>query len=366
MKNPINRRKFLKIVAVTAGSLSFQSLAAACSQVSQTQEPTPISAPTLAPTPLPLPTETPVPPPAATNTTTTVPRPDFTSTPSPLPVQPVEPTATQTAVKPDLVVVRGGEPEALVRKALAALGGMEQFVRSGNVVVVKPNICVSGRTFDKAATTNPWVVAALVKMCLEAGASQVKVLDYPFSGESPDAYVHSGIQEQVLAAGGKMVPIAYGKFVKVQVSRGGSLKSCLVYEDVIKADVVINVPIAKHHSTTRLTLGMKSLMGVIHDRGAIHGAIWQRIPDLSTCIPTALTVIDAVRILMNNGPSGGSLNDVKKLDTLIASADVVAADSYATTLFGLQPADIPYIKIASSMGLGQMDLAKLKIEEIQA
>jgi uncharacterized protein (DUF362 family) len=133
------------------------------------------------------------------------------------------------------------------------------------------------------------------------------------------------------------------------------------------ADVVINVPIAKHHSAAGLTLGMKNLMGVVHDRDGMHArGLHQAIADIATVVRPQLTIIDAIRILTANGPTGGNLKDVKKLDTLVASTDVVAADSYATTFFGMTGKDIDYIRFGAAMGLGEMDLTKIKIEEINA
>ena len=137
-----------------------------------------------------------------------------------------------------------------------------------------------------------------------------------------------------------------------------------VFDEVFNTDVLIDVPIAKHHGSAILTLGMKNLMGLIRNRSALHTNLGQSIAALNTLIRPTLTVIDAVRILMVNGPSGGNLDDVKKLDTVIASTDIVAADSYATTLFGMRPEDIPYIQAGADMGLGIKDLATLKIEEI--
>jgi len=267
--------------------------------------------------------------------------------------------------KPDLVVTRGGEPEALVRRAIAALGGMEKFVRNGANVIVKPNICVASQPYEYAATTNPWVVGALVKMCLEAGAGSVKVMDYPFSGTQPNAYKISGIREQVEAAGGEMAYMLSYRYVVTQNPSAKILKTTDVYEDILKADVLINVPIAKHHSSSRLTLGMKNLMGVIQNRGALHVNLGQCIADLNALIKPQLTVVDAVRILTANGPTGGNLADVRKLDTVIASPDVVAADSYAASLFGMSPEDLEYIVIGTEMGLGRSDLQNMNVQVIQ-
>ena len=252
----------------------------------------------------------------------------------------------------------------MVRRAIAALGGMERFVPRGANVIVKPNICVAYHTYEYAATTNPWVVGALVKMCLEAGARSVRVMDNPFGGTAEEAYDISGIAEQVKAAGGEMVVMSRLKFVPTDIPQAKSLKRTAAYDDALKTDVLINVPIAKDHSLARLTLGMKNLMGLIWDRPAIHGDMGQRLADLTGLFHPTLTVVDAVRILTANGPTGGNLDDVKQLNTIIASPDIVAADSYAATLFNLQPEDLRYIVAGTQRGLGRSDLKNLSIEEI--
>jgi uncharacterized protein (DUF362 family) len=264
-----------------------------------------------------------------------------------------------------MAVARGGDqPEELVKRAIAALGGMERFVKPGNTVVIKPNICVAYHTYEYAATTNPWVVGTLVKLCKEAGASRVRVFDYPFGGSAAQAYERSGIQEQVLATGGEIEEMARMKFVDVEIPQGVDLKSWVMYDDAVNADVLINVPIAKHHSLARLTLGMKNLMGLVRDRESIHRNMGQRLADLTSRFKPALTVVDAVRILTANGPTGGNLDDVKKLDTVIASPDIVAADSFAASLFDIKPDVLPYITAGAQMGLGRSDLSTLKIEHI--
>jgi uncharacterized protein (DUF362 family) len=275
-------------------------------------------------------------------------------------------TAAPPAVSvPDLVVARGGAPGALVQQALQALGGIERFVKPGNDVIIKPNICVAYHSYAYAATTNPWVVGELVKLCLGAGASRVRVMDYPFGGTADEAYAISGIKEQVEAAGGVMETMSRVKYVKTRLPDAQVLTDCVIYTDALKTDVLIDVPIAKHHSLARLTLGMKNLMGLIQNREFIHYQMGDKLTDLARQLHPTLTVVDAVRILMNNGPTGGNLNDVKQLDTVIASADIVAADSYAATLFGLQPDDISYIKAGAAAGLGRSDLKNLKIEELR-
>jgi len=277
-----------------------------------------------------------------------------------------EPTSPQGAY---LAVARGQAPgpEELTRRAIAAVGGIEHYVKQGADVIVKPNICNAYHSPEYASTTNPAVVAAIVALCLEAGAGSVRVMDFPFGGTAQNAYEMSGIAQAVEAVGGQMELMNSLKYQEVAIPNAKALNRTQVYADILTADTVINVPIAKHHSGAGLTLGMKNLMGTILNRGALHAnGLHQSIADLSTVVKSHLTVIDATRILVANGPTGGSLNDVREMDTVIASPDVVAADAFAATLFNMIGADIGYIKFADQLGLGTMDLKSINIEEIDA
>lgn len=335
MGKRIPRRDFLRLLMVGATGLALEQFLAACT-------PVPVTSPALPKTET-LPTDL--------------------KEPTQNGVSSETPMATSEN-KPDMVVVRGGEPAVMLQHALASFGGMSAFVPPGSKVVIKPNICVAYNTYEYASTTNPWVVGTLVKLCLEAGAVDVTVFDFPFGGTAEDAYARSGIREQVEANGGKMEIMSYLKFKPTQIANALALEQTEAYQEALDADVLINVPIAKHHGSTRLTLGLKNLMGLVLDRGALHVNLGQMIADLGILFRPKLTIIDAVRILTANGPTGGDLNDVKKLDTIIISPDIVAADSYATSLFGLTPLDIDYIPAAASIGLGRMDLENLNIEEI--
>lgn len=361
----MRRREFLRWLAAAGGLAAGGGLLAACAQPAP-----PTSAPTEAaqgvPTPL---RATPTFTAQATAAATATPARTVGPQASPTATSPAPTVAPATAIPtpwsaPDLVVARGGTPEELVRRAVAALGGMERFVKPGDDVIVKPNICVAYHTYEYAATTNPWVVGALVRLALEAGARRVRVMDFPFGGGPEEAYVRSGIQEQVQAAGGQMELMAPFKFAEVPIPQGQDLKKWTVYQEALKADVLIDVPIAKHHSLARLTLGMKNLMGLIQNRSAMHRNLGQRLADLTSLFRPTLTVVDAVRILVDHGPTGGRLEDVRQLDTVIASPDIVAADAYAATLFGLRPNDLDYVRAGAAMGLGQSDLARLRIEEV--
>ena len=276
--------------------------------------------------------------------------------------QPPAPTGDQAY----LAVIRGGDPAAITKTAIAALGGIERFVRSGDDVIVKPNICVDYHPAEYAATTNPTVVATLVTLCLGAGARRVRVMDTPFGGTPESAYAVSGIEEAVRAAGGEMEVMSPVKFAEFDIPAGKDITAWDVYRDVIEANVLINVPIAKHHSLARLSLGAKNLLGVITKPNQIHRNLGQRVADLASLVRPTLTVVDAVRILVTHGPTGGSLNDVQQTDTVIASHDLVAADAWAATLFGLTGPDIGYVKATAEIGLGTMDLGSVKVEEVNA
>jgi uncharacterized protein (DUF362 family) len=241
---------------------------------------------------------------------------------------------------------------------------MASFMSPGADVIVKPNICVDYHPPEYAATTNPTVVATLVSLCLEAGAKRVRVMDYGFGGTSKSGYEISGIKQTVEAAGGEMHYMTNGKYGKVEIPNGMDLKSIEIYKDILETDLLINVPIAKTHSAATLTLGAKNLMGIIQDRNMMHRNLHQRIAALTSLVMPALTVVDAVRILTAHGPTGGNLADVRQVDTVIASRDIVAADAYAATLFGLTGADVGYIQCCDDMGLGTMDLNSINIQEI--
>jgi uncharacterized protein (DUF362 family) len=265
-----------------------------------------------------------------------------------------------------LAVARGTSPKANVEAVIKALGGIEQFVKPGNDVIVKPNICTDYNTYEYAATTNPEVVGTIVSLCKAAGAKRVRVMDYPFGGTAADAYSRSGIADAVKAAGGEMEIMSSIKFKSTPFPEAVDIKTWPVYTDILTADVVINVPVAKNHNLTVLTLAMKNLMGVVENRNQIHINSGQRIADIASLVKPELNIIDCTRIMISNGPTGGSMKDVKVMNTVIASRDIVAADAYAATLFGKTGASVPAIVAGAKMGLGKMDLTGLKIEEINA
>ena len=262
-------------------------------------------------------------------------------------------------------VAKGTDYDALVEQVMKPLGGIGKFVKNGDRVVVKPNIGWD-RSPEQAANTHPDVVKSIVRQCLEAGAKRVLVFDNSCN-DIRRSYTKSGIKAAIESLDDSRAQCAFidpKKFVPVQIARAKSLKEFRFYQDALEAncDCYINVPVAKHHSSARLTLGLKNIMGIIGgNRGEIHKDLGTRIADLNLVVYPKLTIIDATRILLRNGPTGGSLADVKVLNTLVASADTVAADAYATTLFGLKPEEIGSTVAGARLGLGEMDLSKVKI-----
>ena len=271
--------------------------------------------------------------------------------------------AQSPATPATLAVARNGSPEALTRAAIAQLGGIAKFVSRGDVVVVKPNIGWD-RSPEQAANTNPEVVATVVRLCLEAGASRVRVMDRSCN-DPRRCYRNSGILDAVAAIADPAATVEFmddRRFVPVEFARGESLRSWPVCQDVLEADKRINLAIAKHHNAARLTMCLKNTMGVLGgNRGNIHRDLDQMIADMNTRIRFDLHLLDAVRILTGNGPQGGRLADVKRRDTVIASADPVAADSFGASLFGIAGRDVAHVARAAALGLGEIDLARVTI-----
>lgn len=261
---------------------------------------------------------------------------------------------------PVVAVAEDRDYAAATLRAINALGGMRRFVKQGDTVVVKPNIGWDRRP-EQAANTHPLVVRAVAAEALRAGAKRVKVFDRPCN-DPRRCYVNSGMEGALRGMKGvELKHIEHERFKKVRLN-GRTLREWELYDEALAADVFINVPIAKHHGLTGLTLGLKNIMGVMGgDRGIIHRYIDTALADINAVLRSRLTVIDATRILTDHGPQGGNPRDVKLLNKVIASADIVAADAYATTLFGMRPEEIAVTVAAHRRGLGEMNTARMKI-----
>lgn len=260
-----------------------------------------------------------------------------------------------------LAAVRGGEPDVMFDEAIRALGGMKNFVKKGQTVVVKPNIGWDVPP-ERAANTNPLLVNRIIKHCFEAGAKDVYVFDNTCDNWKL-AYSNSGIEKAAKDAKAIVVSAATESYYhNVKIAQGKKLKEAKVHELILNCDVFINVPVLKHHSSADLTIAMKNLMGIVWDRGYWHrNDLHQCIADFTSFRKPDLNIVDAYNVMKRNGPRGVSKADVVNMKSVIVSPDIVAADAASAKLFSKDPEKVAHIKIANDMKLGKMDLEKLNI-----
>lgn len=260
------------------------------------------------------------------------------------------------------VAKNNSDPAALVQKAVLAMGGMQRFISRGDIVVVKPNIGWD-RTPLHAANTNPKVVAEVVRLAFEAGAKRVIVTDASCN-EANRCFQRSGIWKAAYDVGAEVILPTEHRFRPMRL-KGEVLDEWPVFTPLVNADKIINVPIAKHHNLAKYTAAMKNWYGSLGGRrNRLHQNIDVSIADLAHFIQPTLTIVDAVRVLMRNGPQGGNIADAKDMHTVIASIDQVAADAYGCQLIGRKPEDLPYLKMGEERGLGTTRLDTLRIQEV--
>jgi len=270
----------------------------------------------------------------------------------------------------DLVAVMGGEPAQMYQKAIEAMGGISKFVKKGAKVVIKPNIGWD-KSPELAATTNPQLVSAIIKDCLAAGASEVIVFDHTCD-EWQACYKNSGIESAAKEAGAKVAFAHDEKYFKtVQLPKGVRLKEVKIHEAIVDCDAWINVPILKNHGGARMTISMKNFMGIVWDRRFWHANdLQQCIADCSTYekMPV-LNIVDAYRVMTQNGPKGKSIEDVQIAKALFMSTDIVAVDTAAVKFFSqfkeMSIEEVSHIGIAEKMNIGTTNIDKLKVEKIR-
>jgi uncharacterized protein (DUF362 family) len=275
------------------------------------------------------------------------------------------PSSAGTAGDQDLVVI-SGDPAAATRKALEAMGGIGRFVQKGQRVVLKPNMSFANPP-ERASTTHPLVVTTVAQACLEAGAERVLVVDYPLY-KTELCLQRSGIQDACKSIRGVYVlGLDDRKFYReVKVPQGKVLDRVEVMKEVLDSHVLINLPQAKSHSNTGVSLGIKGLMGLIWDRWSFHAKynINQALADLATVIKSQLTILDATRALVSGGPGGPG--EVQKPNLIIAGTDPVAVDSFGVTVapwYGQQfkGRQVEHLLAAHQRGLGKIDIEQLRI-----
>ena len=269
---------------------------------------------------------------------------------------------------PDLVLARGDAREATLR-ALAALGGMERFVKPGQVVVVKPNA-----SFPKparvGATTNPEVLTAVLEACFRAEARRVLVIDHTMSRPEHCFEVNGTAAAVAAFPRAKLVSLDREEVYRpVDVPQGKALHRTDVPAALQKADVFVNLPTAKSHTATGVSLGLKNLMGLVWDRRCFHQDmdLHQGIADLATVLVPQLTVLDATILLKTGGPTGPG--ETEAFGGVVAGVDPVAVDAYGVTLSSwdgqlYRPREIAYLRYAAEHGLGTLDLDALRIADL--
>jgi uncharacterized protein (DUF362 family) len=265
----------------------------------------------------------------------------------------------------DLAVI-SGEPVAATRKALEAIGGISRFVKKGQPVVLKPNMSFA-RTPDFSATTHPLVVATVAQACLEAGAQQVLVLDHTLQ-RAELCLERTGIRDTCKNISGvHVLALQERKFFReIKIPQGKVLERVEVMKEIVDGQVLINIPVAKSHSATGVSLGLKGLMGMIWDRESFHSQynINQAIADLATVIKPQLTILDATRALASGGPGGPG--EVKKPNLIIAGIDPVAVDSYGVSIVpwygqNFKGRQVEHLLASHQRGLGKIDIDQLKV-----
>lgn len=264
----------------------------------------------------------------------------------------------------DLVAVKNAGPAALFDAAIKAMGGMKQFVKKGQTVVIKPNIGWNVAP-ELAANTNPLLVKRVIEHCLEAGAKKVYVFDHTCDNWA-SSYKNSGIEAMVREAGGTMAPgHSESHYQAVDIPDGKKLTNAKVHELLLENSVFINIPILKNHSAANMTMAMKNLMGIVWDRWYWHSNnLHQCIADMPLWRKPDLNILDAYAVMRTNGPRGTSAKDVEIHKTLVMSPDIVAVDAAGALLFGRKPDKVNYIKLAADAGIGQLNLENLKIQRI--
>ncbi|MFH1242111.1 MAG: DUF362 domain-containing protein [Pseudomonadota bacterium] len=257
---------------------------------------------------------------------------------------------------------KGYSVKELTKKVFEAAGGIEKFVSRGDVVVVKPNISWA-RPPGLAATTNPEVLEAVVELCQGAGAKKVRIADNTIH-DARRCFAITGAGMVAKKTGADLV-FPRSSLMRDMKIRGHRVDIWPVFLPLKEADKIINLPIAKVHVLSNLTLGMKNWIGAVGGRrNALHQDIHQTTVDLAQFFKPTITLIDAIRIMVRNGPSGGSESDVETRNCLILSNDPVAADAKATGLFGLRPEDMGFIRLGQERGLGTYDLTKLDQKKV--
>jgi len=259
-----------------------------------------------------------------------------------------------------LSIVKGSDRAKTAAKAIELLGGIERFIKPGDTVAIKPNIAFASPPM-LGATTNPDLVAEVVKLCYKAGAKKVIVTDNPIN-EPAGCFAISGIGKAVANVGGEIILPKSSYFKNTTLPGGTLIKDWpILYEPFRKANKLIGIAPVKNHHRSGASMAMKNWYGLLGGRRNIfHQDINTIIAELAMLIKPTLVILDGTEVMVTNGPTGGSLSDLKRTNTLIAGCDMVAADSFACGLLDIKVSDLPYLAKAAAAGAGTTDYQSLK------
>ena len=258
-------------------------------------------------------------------------------------------------------IVQGSDRVKTVDKAIELLGGIERFVKPGETVVIKPNVAFASPSI-LGATTWPELVAELVRLCYNKGkAKMVYVTDNPIN-DPASCFTFSGIGKAATQAGAKVILPKKNLFKRTTLAGGKLIKNWpILFEPFDSVDKLIGVAPIKDHHRAGASMTMKNWYGLLGGRRNIfHQDINTIIAELAMMVRPTLVILDGTEVMMTNGPTGGSLSDLRRANTLIASCDQVAADSYGCGLLGLAVSDLPYLTKAQRAGAGTTDYESLK------
>jgi uncharacterized protein (DUF362 family) len=258
-----------------------------------------------------------------------------------------------------MAIIRGTDRAQMFDRGIKALGGMEAFIKKGERVLVKVNAAFATPA-SLGATTHPELLAAVAGMCLQAGAAQVLVTDNPIN--NPDScFAITGLAEAARTSGAKIIAPSPGLFAPVSLTGGKLLQNWPVMAGVFQGVTrVIMVSPVKDHHRAGASLTLKNIYGFLGGRrNVFHQDINGIITELALLLKPSLCVLDGTVSMMTNGPTGGSLADLKETGTLVVSTDPVAADAVGVELLGRTLAEVPYIRMAAQAGAGQADYHRL-------
>ncbi len=257
-------------------------------------------------------------------------------------------------------IVSGADRVKTVRRALEGLGGIGAFVKKGDRVAIKVNAAFATPAL-LSATTHPELAAELVRICLAAGARSVTVLDNPIN-DAESCFALTGIGAAVRRAGATLIMPRAGLFRRVSLPGGTLIRDWPAFaEPLARADKLIGVTPLKHHNRSGASMTMKNWYGLLGGRrNRFHQDINGIILELARLVKPTLVVLDGTTAMMTNGPTGGSVADLKATNLMVASTDPVAADAFGATVLGRRASDLPYIVRAVAAGVGTADFESLK------